>query len=121
MSYSAWLSWVGFAGRLTRGSFWWRAVAAWLVFAILCVFLDGSRRNATTWILYPPLLWILVSLLVRRLHDRGHSAWRLLLVLIPIIGPLYLAIALAFGKGTDGDNQYGPDPRLVNVDYLTVK
>lgn len=46
---------------------------------------------------------------VRRLHDVGKSGWWLLLNLIPVIGFIVLLIWV-IGKGTDGENAYGPDP-----------
>jgi len=92
----------------------------WIAFAILFVFLEDSLGRASTWVLYPPFLWSLAALIVKRLHDRGRSAASLLWVLLPVLGPLWLVFNLGFRKGTDGDNQYGPDPLLVDVDYLKV-
>ena len=54
-------------------------------------------------------------------HDRGTSAWWLLAVLVPIIGPIWLFITLALRGGTPSENQYGDDPRLFDADYLTVR
>jgi uncharacterized membrane protein YhaH (DUF805 family) len=87
---------------------------------VLFVFLAASLGRPSTWILYPPFAWMLASLLIKRLHDRGSSGWQLLWVLLPVLGPLWLIYVLGFGQGTAGDNQYGPDPLLVNVDYLRV-
>ena len=47
------------------------------------------------------------ALSVRRLHDTGRTGWWLLLHLIPF-GILILAIF--YLSGSDGDNQYGPQP-----------
>lgn len=109
-----------FKSRLARGPFWRACIGCWGTFAVLFVFLSASLGRPSTWLLYPPLGWILAALLVKRLHDRGASAWQLLWVLIPVLGPLWLVYVLGFGKGTDGDNHYGHDPLLVNVDYLRV-
>ena len=109
-----------FRFRLSRGPFWWASIGCWVTFAVLFVFLSASLGRASTWMLYPPLVWILAALMVKRLHDRGSSAWQLLWVLIPVLGPLWLVYQLGFARGTDGGNQYGADPLLVNVDYLRV-
>jgi uncharacterized membrane protein YhaH (DUF805 family) len=109
-----------FKPRLARAPFWWGCLGAWAAFSILFVFLEDSLGRSSTWILYPPFLWILAALLVKRLHDRGHGAASLLWVLVPLLGPIWLVFQLAFRKGTDGDNQHGPDPLLVDVDYLRV-
>jgi uncharacterized membrane protein YhaH (DUF805 family) len=46
----------------------------------------------------------------RRLHDTDHSAWWLLLNLIPIVG--WLVLLYWYVKaGTAGANQFGADPK----------
>jgi uncharacterized membrane protein YhaH (DUF805 family) len=109
-----------FKARLPRSPFWWCCIGLWIVFAVLLVFLESSLGRASTWILYPPFIWILAALMTKRLHDRGSSAWQLLWLLLPVAGPLWLIFTMGFRRGTEGDNQYGPDPLLVNVDYLRV-
>ena len=49
-----------------------------------------------------------ISSSVTRLHDRDHSAWWLLWLLLPIIGWLVLLVQNGFLRGTPGANQYGP-------------
>lgn len=46
---------------------------------------------------------------VRRLHDLDKSGWWMVLCLIPIIC-IIPNVYIGFVKGTDGPNQYGPDP-----------
>jgi uncharacterized membrane protein YhaH (DUF805 family) len=110
---------VTFRGRLSRPGFWLGALALWAAFAILFVFLESAFGRAATLVLYPPLLWMLAVLCVQRLHDRGRSAAWLLILLIPIVGPLWLIVELAFRAGTPDENPYGRDP-LARADYLTV-
>lgn len=109
-----------FKSRLARAPFWGACLTIWAAFAILFVFLEASLGRPSTWILYPPFFWILAALMVKRLHDCGHRAVSLLWVVVPVLGPLWLFLVLGFRKGIDGDNQFGPDPLLVNVDYLRV-
>jgi len=45
--------------------------------------------------------------LIKRLHDRGHSAWFLLVGLIPLIGPLWITIECGLLPGVDEENDYG--------------
>jgi uncharacterized membrane protein YhaH (DUF805 family) len=120
MTHSLLVLLLTFKSRLSRSPFWWGCICTWAAFAVLFVFLEDSLGRWITWVLYPPLNWVLASLMVKRLHDRGKSAWHLLWVLLPVLGPFWLVYSLGFGKGTAGDNQYGPDPLLTNVDYLTV-
>ena len=46
-----------------------------------------------------------LSVLVRRLHDGGHSGWCYFLPLIPLIGGIWLLVYLL--SGSDEENQYG--------------
>eukprot|EP01035_Chromulina_nebulosa_P037904 gene37904-51182_t len=51
-----------------------------------------------------------VSVSIRRLHDRNVSWTGYLFTLIPLVG-LFYWVPLAFARGTDGENDYGHDPR----------
>jgi uncharacterized membrane protein YhaH (DUF805 family) len=50
----------------------------------------------------------------RRLHDINASGWYLLLSLVPLVN-FILGLTLLFKKGTEGPNQYGPDPLKSNT------
>jgi uncharacterized membrane protein YhaH (DUF805 family) len=115
------LTFATFAGRIPRSTFWWSQIVAFSAFAVLFVFLDSALGRPGTWLLYPFFFWGAAAVSAKRLHDRGQSAWRLLLLLIPVIGPLWWIIALGVRAGTRGDNQYGPDPLVAGVDYLVVR
>ena len=107
-------------GRISRSTFCLGALLAAASFLVLFVFLETMVSRAATWILYPPFFWAMLALSVKRLHDRGHSAWRLLILLIPLLGPVWIFFGLVFRKGSPGENQYGPDPREFGADYLMV-
>ncbi|SNS00189.1 Uncharacterized membrane protein YhaH, DUF805 family [Geodermatophilus pulveris] len=51
-----------------------------------------------------------VASTVTRLHDRGHSAWWLLLLLVPLVGVLVLVVQTWFLRGQDTPNRHGPPP-----------
>jgi uncharacterized membrane protein YhaH (DUF805 family) len=51
-----------------------------------------------------------VILTIKRFHDLNKSWWWILLCLVPGVGELLIFIMCGFLKGTDGLNQYGPDP-----------
>lgn len=91
-----------------------------LVFAVLFLALQQVFNRAVTLVLYPFLFAAMASLIVRRLHDQARSAWWLLTVLVPVLGPLLLATLLLFRRGTTDENRYGDDPRLAGRDYLQV-
>lgn len=109
-----------FRGRLSRRGFTGRALALALAFLILFVFLETIISRDATWILYPPLFISGLSLAIRRLHDRASSPWALLVVVIPLLGPLWLGFTLFLRSGSAGENQYGQDPREHGRDYVMV-
>ena len=114
---SAWFSW---HGRLRRRSFWLMALLAGTVFVLLYNALDALGAHAATLLLYPPLFATLLSQAVRRLHDQARGGGWLLVLLLPVLGPLLVGFLLLFKRGTPGENQYGEDPRLAGRDYLKV-
>lgn len=55
---------------------------------------------------YMGVLYFTFIFAIRRLHDRNHSGWLSLLMLIPLIN-LGLTLYLAFAKGDEHENQFG--------------
>ncbi len=108
-------------GRLARGRFWLAAMLLALVFAMLYTALDSWFGGAATLILYPPLFWCVFALAAKRYHDIDKSPARLLLLVIPIVGPVWVFLDLALRKGTEGRNRFGSDPLLRGIEYHTVK
>ena len=115
-----WLSWLRWSGRLRRRTFTWRLLLVVLAFTVAYVFIERMAGRTATLIAYPFFFAAVLSLCVRRLHDQARSAWWLLWVVIPVLGPLVLAALLLLKRGTPGDNQYGDDPRVRGRDYLQV-
>lgn len=113
-------AWTRWKGRLRRRGFLSMAFAATVAFALLFVFLRNAFGEASTLLPYPPYFAVMLSLCVRRLHDQARAAWWLLAALVPVLGPLLLAYWLLFRRGTDGENQFGEDPRTRGRDYLRV-
>lgn len=112
---------LSFHGRMSRSSFWLCALLAWAVFVTLFVGIDGLFGHPATLLLYPPLFWILLALMSKRLHDRNKRGAWILVVAIPIFGPLVLATELGFLRGSMGDNRFGADPVESFPDYQTVR
>lgn len=56
------------------------------------------------------LLIATTSALVRRLHDHDKSGWMALLTLVPAVGWIFFLI-MTLTPGTNGENDYGFDPR----------
>ncbi len=66
--------------------------------------------NVLNYTLSVLLLWPWFALAVKRYHDRDISGWWSLVGLIPLIGTIWLLIALGFRKGTDGENRFDREP-----------
>ena len=112
---------VSFGGRISRATFWWSLIGLGLAFVVVLVALERAFGRNSSLIVYPMLFWAVAAIATKRLHDRAKAPAWFLLLLIPIVGPLWVFVELACLRGTRGENQYGPDPRERAGDYLTVK
>ena len=70
---------------------------------------DGGLGPLATVAAFALLLPFLAGT-AKRFHDRGKSAWWLLLPLVPVIGIVWTLIELGCQRGTWGGNKYGGDP-----------
>ncbi|MER8185127.1 DUF805 domain-containing protein [Kitasatospora sp. NPDC094015] len=106
-------NYVGFSGRARRQEFWMFALFNIIISVVLAI-VDGIAGTSGLLGGLYSLAVLLPSLAVgfRRLHDTGRSAWWLLIGLVPVVGPIVL-IVFAASEGQPGDNQYGPNPKLV--------
>lgn len=115
---------ITFSGRAQRSEFWW-FVLFLIIANIITGAIDSAIFETSTMMIsgvefsytagYIGLIFSLAVFLptwaveVRRLHDIDKSGWWLLLAFIPLIGALIL-LYWFIGKGTEGENKYGPDP-----------
>ena len=97
-----------FTGRINRAKMWLGWIVLWVILAIVGV--AAGVQSTVYSLVNLVLLWPLVALSVKRFQDRDKSGWWVLIGLIPIIGWIWLLVELGFLRGTDGPNQYGPDP-----------
>lgn len=111
---------LGWRGRLSRRTFWCSATLVWLLFWAVRAAMGPALAATSTLLLSPALLWMLTMLAVKRYHDQDRAGGRLLLLLIPILGPLWVAGELTLRRGSEGANGYGADPRGSDLDYQTV-
>lgn len=105
-----------FTGRAAPAELWWWVLACAILFFVLSTVANsadfGVSRAAAAVLGVLWLATIVPSFAVgmRRLHDTGRSEWMMLLVMVPLIGPLAL-LAFWATPGTAGVNRYGPDPK----------
>ncbi len=102
-------NWNNYSGRASRSEFWWPALAALVVNAMIRSASEGMITFASTHgaplvaggittllsLMTLALLIPLLSLAVRRLHDTGRRGIMVLVGLIPLVGPLALAWLLS--------------------------
>jgi uncharacterized membrane protein YhaH (DUF805 family) len=103
----------GFEGRINRAQIWLGFVLLWAIDAVV-----GAVAGFTSNLYYLVsfvVLWPYLAISVKRWHDRNKSGWWVLIWLIPVIGWIWALIELGFLLGTDGPNQYGPDPLAVGA------
>ncbi|WP_335989284.1 DUF805 domain-containing protein [Glycomyces sp. MUSA5-2] len=121
-----------FSGRARRREFWMFAlcnyiigIALWAFVAAIAgldILLGRIDSPVLAVVAFAPLvvyeLGIIVpslAIMVRRLHDRGHSAWWMLLSLVPYAGIVLLIFAMLDGQ--PHPNRYGPSPKHVPAYY----
>lgn len=51
--------------------------------------------------------WIGLAVSIKRFHDRDKSGFWILIIFVPLIGPLWQFIECGFLAGTDGGNRFG--------------
>ena len=105
-----------FSGRARRKEYWmfslfnfiFSLVASLLDLAIFGLALAEFGPLSVVYALAVFVPGLVVA--VRRLHDVGKSGWYLLIILIPIAGPIWFLV-LACTDSQAGDNKYGPNPK----------
>ena len=108
-----------FKGRIPRQTFWFAYIGAakFLVLVLasgasdLPVAQEGPNAlDVMGRFVFVLSLWCNLAIIAKRYHDLGKSAWRILIIMIPIVGFLFLLLECGFVKGNAGPNKYGNDP-----------
>ncbi|MFI6624654.1 DUF805 domain-containing protein [Streptomyces sp. NPDC050528] len=98
-----------FAGRARRAEYWWFSL---LYMGAAAVIAGGSFVIGVPFlsVFLVPFIVPMLSVSVRRLHDTGKSGWRMLIALIPAVGPILYLVGMTVDSAP-GTNQYGPSPK----------
>ena len=101
-----------FSGRASRKELWMFVLFNTLAYIIIAIV--GGVIGVPG---IGPLYWLGtllpgISVQVRRLHDTNRSGGWWWLQLLPIIGTI-IVFVWTVSRGTEGDNDYGPDPLAV--------
>ena len=100
-------------GRVARRTFWLHGVLALLVIGLsFNALLDiaGITGDNVDRLVNLVLIWPLLVISAKRIHDFGHSGWWVLLHFVPVVGSLAVIAVLGSVPGTHGANRFGPDP-----------
>jgi len=114
------------SGRINRATYWTRAVPVILVLALLTHAAYAietrvlGRQALVSVAINLAFLWPTLAVTVKRLHDRGRSAWFFLAFLIPILGPIWLVAEVWTLSGDKGPNQFGDPSKDQGLDRWWV-
>jgi uncharacterized membrane protein YhaH (DUF805 family) len=101
----------GFEGRIGRRTWWLWGVGAMLglgLYFTVVLRVAGAQPSVADGLVNLLLVWPAVALSAKRWHDRGKSAWWVLVALIPGIGWLWMLIENGCLRGDTAANRYGP-------------
>lgn len=108
-----------FRGRSSRSAYWWFYLFNILILiAALLVDLALGTSGIIYGLVGLGLLLPNLAVAARRLHDSGHSAWWLLIGILPLIGAIVLLVFTL--QRSEPPNQWGtgPDERAVSASGL---
>lgn len=108
-----------FSGRIGRTAFFLGLVLLWSLYFNINFLLETWIGDWGSLVLLVPFLWSVFALSIKRYHDYGKAGNQLLLLLIPVVGPIWVFLELVSRQGMTGANRYGESPRAL-TDYLTV-
>ena len=105
-------NYANFNGRARRKEYWMFFLVN-IIIAFVLGFIAGLISPKLVIIANIYSLAVLIpgiAVAVRRMHDVGKSGWFYLVAFIPFVGGIWILI-LFCTEGTQGPNQYGPDPK----------
>ena len=104
-----------FSGRAGRKEYWVFGLINTLIYYVIALSemsitgLKAPEQSVAGLIYLLATLCPTLAVSARRLHDRDRSGWLFLLCFLPLVGTIMMLV-LMIPKGTEGSNQYGPDP-----------
>jgi uncharacterized membrane protein YhaH (DUF805 family) len=113
-----WRKYAVFEGRARRKEYWF-FVLFHTIFAVCLMVIDSfagtfdeeSGYGVFSGIYYLAALIPGLAVTVRRLHDTGRSGWWILVILVPLLGPIVLLV-FAASDSQSGENRFGPNPKM---------
>jgi len=130
---------VNFEGRASRSEYWWPFLMQLIVYVCLVVafvsiiisdYAENSNAFDGSGLISVFIAWLVFSLInflpslavsARRFHDLDQTGWLVLVFVLmnAFIGVTLFAQLIWFAlRGTEGPNQYGPDPLGHDMDVF---
>ena len=106
------------SGRIPKGVWFARLIVAGVYASAFGMLADAVAGPVATALVAGAFLVSAAAIFVQRLHDTGDSSAWLLVLLLPVAGPIWLLLKL-LRRGAPGPNRYGADPGN-RLDYLKV-
>ena len=112
-----------FTGRAQRQEYWMFVLFQFIIGFVLGI-VDGVAGTGGSGNFFGVLSLLCalatflpgLAVLVRRLHDTNRSGAWAFIALVPIVGAIVLLV-FAAQDGELGDNQYGPNPKLMAIRF----
>ena len=109
------LTWLflAFDGRIGRKAYWFSIVitiAAELAASLVDRIVLGDPSSIVSLLVSLAAIYTGLAVSAKRWHDRDKSAWWILIILVPLVGPIWTIVENGFLRGTAGPNRFGPDP-----------
>jgi uncharacterized membrane protein YhaH (DUF805 family) len=104
-----------FDGRIGRRTWWLWGVLAMLGLSLyfkVLLRVAGLSPEHTDGVINLLLVWPAVAISAKRWHDRGKSAWWVLVALIPVVGWIWMLVENGLLRGSAGPNRFGPEPQF---------
>jgi len=100
-----------FEGRINRAKYWGFNILIAVILGIVAMIdMAITGQISAIYIIVAVIsIWPSLAIAVKRCHDRDRSGWFVLVSLIPLVNLWYL-VEVAFLRGTNGNNRFGPDP-----------
>lgn len=110
-------------GRASRAEWWYFSLVNILVNLLIQSTVPLFVKNGLLIMLVLRLLRVFnllmfipsITVTIRRLHDINKNPRSFLLLLIPLIGPIWFLVLMT-KKGDSGSNTYGVNPQETNTD-----
>ncbi len=100
---------LGFKGRAGRAEFWLFTLTIAAIVLVPAYFIfEPYSGDARRYVEISALitLWPLLTVQVRRWHDRNKSSWWILMNFVPLLGFFWVLIENGFLAGVDEENRY---------------